>query len=312
MVMCGRYRKNLTGGCHRGADGRDGARVAAGVLCVRGGQQVPYRYQDPGQENGGGVTVVDFGLGVGVALCVHFGVLGVGVDLACAAADEPPAAGPAAPMLPVPPLFAPCVCPAHEPLGPVKGAAPLRYSPASLPIRLPPAYPEPSPTAPPTPGPPDPLPTEPGLPFQSDHHQHLPLPSTSTPHPTPQPTSSPKPPPPTPKPTPPQPAPPPKPTPPPAPCACPPPARPAPTPAPRPKPVPPKPVPPPAPRMVAPAPKPEITPAEAAPPPDRPDDEPDWGLVSLVALMVPAAIAAAVAAGGAGGGPSGPAAGGKS
>ncbi|WP_194918757.1 sigma-70 family RNA polymerase sigma factor [Catenulispora rubra] len=65
---------------------------------------------------------------------------------------------------------------------------------------------------------------------------------------------------------------------------------------------------PPAPRPTK---KPEIPPAEAAAPPQRPDPGPDWGLTTIVALMVPATIAAAAAAGGAAGGPTGPASGGK-
>ena len=57
--------------------------------------------------------------------------------------------------------------------------------------------------------------------------------------------------------------------------------------------------------------KPEIPPAQAALIPARQDQGPDWGLTTLVALMVPATIAAAAAAGGAAGGPTGPATGGK-
>ena len=41
--------------------------------------------------------------------------------------------------------------------------------------------------------------------------------------------------------------------------------------------------------------KPEIPPAVVAPPPERPEPAPDWGLTTLVALMVPATIAAAAA-----------------
>jgi hypothetical protein len=54
-----------------------------------------------------------------------------------------------------------------------------------------------------------------------------------------------------------------------------------------------------------PSPKPEISPAVVAPYPDEPDNGPDWGFGSLVALMIPATLAAAAAAAGGGAGGTG-------